>query len=217
MFVILAAVKLPLKLTVAVLLAAAVLAPSAAGSPSADLSTMLADLGRDEKLTACRFTTTQLKSAQQQITGDVDAYAKGIRPAIKRELKRWADGKCKNKRGYAKLKIVKVSPTGEPGNESITIKNIGKKAANLRNYALRDRDDHVLRLRKTTLKAGKSMRVVTGCRSGSSQGRAQGLALLRLQVRRGLGRRRRSRRAARPRRRADLQEDVRNLSDGSPA
>jgi hypothetical protein len=146
----------------------AVLAPGAAGSPSADLSTMLADLGRDEKLTPCRFTTTQLKNAQAQITGDVDAYAKGIRPAIKRELKRWADGKCKNKRGYAKLKIVKVSPAGEPGNESITIKNIGRKAANLRNYSLRDRDDHVLRLRKTKLKAGATLRVVTACRSGST-------------------------------------------------
>lgn len=161
--------KLLLKLAVAALLTTAMLAPGATGSPSADLSTMLADLGRDEKLTACRFTTTQLKNAQQQITGDVDAYAKGIRPAIKREQKRWADGKCKNKRGYAKLKIVKVSPAGEPGNESITIKNIGKKSANLRNYALRDRDDHVMRLRKTTLKAGKSMRVVTGCRSGSTK------------------------------------------------
>lgn len=160
--------NLPLKLVVAALLTVAVLAPTAAGSPSADLSAMLADLGRDEKLTACRFTTTQLKNAQQQITGDVDAYAKGIRPAIKRELKRWSDGKCKNKRGYAKLKIVKVSAAGEAGDESITIKNIGKKAANLRNYALRDRDDHVLRLRKTTLKKGATLRVVTGCRSGSS-------------------------------------------------
>jgi hypothetical protein len=152
----------------------AVLAPGAAGSPSADLSTMLADLGRDEKLTPCRFTTTQLKNAQAQITGDVDAYAKGIRPAIKRELKRWADGKCKNKRGYAKLKIVKVSPAGEPGNESITIKNIGKKAANLRNYALRDRDDHVLRLRKTKLKAGATLRVVTACRSGATKAGRKG-------------------------------------------
>ena len=117
----------------------------------------------------CRFTTTQLKNAQQQITGDVDAYAKGIRPAIKRELKRWQDGKCKNKRGYAKLKIVKVSPVGEPGSESITIKNIGRKAANLRNYSLRDRDDHVLRLRKTKLKAGATLRVMTACRSGASK------------------------------------------------
>ena len=166
--------KPPLKLTIAVLLAAAVLAPSAAGSPTADLSAMLGDLGRDEKLTACRFTTTQLKNAQAQISGDVDSYAKGIRPAIKRELKRWADGKCKNKRGYAKLKIIKVSPAGEPGNESITIKNIGKKAANLRNYALRDRDDHILRLRKTTLKKGATLRVVTGCRSGSSQAGRKG-------------------------------------------
>jgi hypothetical protein len=162
-------VKLPFKLAVAVLLMAAVLVPSAAASPSADLTTMLVDLGRDQKLTACRFTTTQLKNAQQQITGDVDAYAKGIRPAIKAELKRWADHKCKNKRGYAKLKIVKVSPAGEAGDESITIKNIGKQAANLRNYALRDRDDHVLRLRKTKLKAGSSLRVVTGCRSGSKR------------------------------------------------
>ena len=179
--------KLPLKLAVAVLLIAAVLAPSAAGSPSADLSTMIADLGRDEKLTACRFTTTQLKNAQAQISGDVDAYAKGIRPALKRELKRWTDGKCKNKRGYAKLKIVKVGAAGEAGDESITIKNIGKKAANLRNYSLRDRDDHVLRLRKTKLKAGKSLRVVTGCRSGSSKAGRKRLALLRLQDGPGLG------------------------------
>lgn len=159
----------PLKLVLAALLIAIALVPSAAASPSADLSAMLADLGRDEKLTACRFTTTQLKNAQQQITGDVDAYAKGIRPAIKRELKRWSDGKCKNKRGYAKLKITKVSAAGEAAAESITIKNIGKKAANLRNYALRDRDDHVLRLRKTTLKKGATLRIVTGCRGSSKK------------------------------------------------
>jgi hypothetical protein len=172
--VILAPVKLPLQLAVAALLIAAVLAPSAAGSPSADLSAMLKDLGRDEKLTACRFTTTQLKTAQAQISGDVDTYAKGIRPAIKRELKRWSDGTCKNKRGYAKLKIVAVSPAGEAGDESITIENIGRKAAGLRNYALRDRDDHVVRLRKTKLKAGSRLRIVTGCRSGSSKAGRRG-------------------------------------------
>jgi hypothetical protein len=135
---------------------------------------MLADLGRDAKLTPCRFTTTQLKNAQQQITGDVDAYANGIRPAIKKALKRWADHACKNKRGYAKLKIVKVSAAGEAAAESITIKNIGRKAANLRNYALRDRDDHVLRLRKTKLKKGATLRIVTGCRSGSSKAGRRG-------------------------------------------
>ena len=156
-----------LKLAVAALLMTAVLVPSAAASPSADLSAMLVDLGRDQKLTPCRFTATQLKHAQQQISGDVDAYAKGIRPAIKRELKRWKDHRCKNKRGYAKLKITKVRAAGEAAAESITIKNIGRKTVNLRNYALRDRDDHVLRLRSTKLNAGSSMRVVTGCRGGS--------------------------------------------------
>ena len=67
--VILAPVKLPLQLALAALLvAAAVLAPSAAATPAADLSAMIRDHARDDKLTPCRFTKNQLNDARTQIS-----------------------------------------------------------------------------------------------------------------------------------------------------
>ena len=153
-------------LTAAVVLAAVLLTPTAGASPAADLAAMIRDHARDDKLTPCRFTKDQLNSARTQISADIDTYGKGIRTAINRELRRRRDGRCKGKRDGAKLKIVTVKATGDAGKESITIRNLAGKTVNLRNYALRDADDHVLKLRSTKLKRGARLRVFTGCRSG---------------------------------------------------
>jgi ribosomal protein L16/L10AE len=161
-------VKSTIQLVIAaVLVAAAVLAPGAVGSPEADLASVSNDYARDDKVTPCRFTQAQLESARSQITEDVETYAKGLRPAITREIKRWKDGGCKGKRaGAGKLRIVVIKAKGGPDAESVTIKNAGKKAVDLRGYALRDAADHTLEFRRTKLAAGRKLRVLTGCRSG---------------------------------------------------
>jgi lamin tail-like protein len=159
-------VKRPLLLTAAALLVAAVLVRSAAASPAADLASMIRDHARDDKLTPCRFTKNQLTNARSQISGDLDLYGKGIRSALNRELRRWRDGTCKGKRGGAKLQITTVRGAGAVGQEYVTIRNLAGKTVNLRNYALRDSADHVLRLRSTKLKRGAKLKVITGCRSG---------------------------------------------------
>jgi hypothetical protein len=127
---------------------------------------MIRDNARHNTLTPCRFTKNQLNSARTQISADIDAYGKGIRSAINRELKRWKDGKCRGRRDGARLQIVRVRATGDAGKESITIRNLAGKTVNLRNYALRDSADHVVRLRSTKLRRGAKLKVVTGCRSG---------------------------------------------------
>jgi hypothetical protein len=159
-------VKLPLLLTAAALLVAAVLVPGAAASPAADLAAMIRDHARDDKLTPCRFTKNQLTNARSQISGDLDLYGKGIRSALNRELRRWRDGTCKGKRGGAKLQITSVRGAGAAGQEYVTIRNLAGKTVKLRNYALRDSADHVLRFRSTKLKRGARLKVITGCRSG---------------------------------------------------
>jgi len=167
-------VKPPLLLAFAALLVAAVLAPTAAASPTADLSAMIRDHARDNKLTPCRFTKNQLNQARTQITSDIDTYGKGIRTAINRELRRWSDGQCKGKRDGAKLQISRVRAAGAAGKESITIRNLAGKTVNLRNYALRDSADHVLKFRSTKLKRGATLKVITGCRSGHKRALRRG-------------------------------------------
>ena len=159
--------KATAQLAVGAVLVAAVLAPSAAGSPAGDLKSILQDYSRDEKITPCRFTPAQLQSARTQISEDVEAYAKGIRGAIARETRRWKDGACKGKAGAAgKLRIVAIKPAGGPAKESVTIKNTGRKAVQLRGFALRDAADHTLKFRSTKLRAGRKLNVITGCRNG---------------------------------------------------
>ncbi len=158
--------KLPLLLAFAALLVAAVLVPTATATPAADLSAMIRDHARDNKLTPCRYTKNQLNQARTQIGPDIDTYGKGIRTAINRELKRWSDGKCKGKRDGAKLQISTVRGTGAAGKEYVKIRNLAGKTVNLRNYALRDSADHVLKFRSTKLKRGAALKVITGCRSG---------------------------------------------------
>lgn len=149
------------------MLIAAVLAPGAAGSPAGDLTSVLRDYSGDEKITPCRFTRGQLESARKQISQDIETYAKGVRGAIVREVKRWKDGSCKGKGASANtLRIVAIKATGGPAEESVTIMNTGRKAVGLRGFALRDAGDHTLKFRSTKLKAGSRLKVVTGCRKG---------------------------------------------------
>ncbi len=155
------------KLAVTTVVLAAVLAPSAAGSPTADLNSIARDYSRDDKITPCRFTKGQLESARSQISEDIETYAKGIRAAITREVKRWRDGKCKGKGAAAnRLRIVTVKAKGGAGREYVTIKNIGRKAVSLGGFALRDAGDHTLKFRSTKLRAGSKLKVITGCREG---------------------------------------------------
>ena len=151
------------------MLAAAVLAPSAAGSPAGDLKSILQDYSRDEKITPCRFKPAQLDAARTQISEDIETYAKGIRGAIARERKRWKDGGCRGKAGAAgKLRIVAIKAAGGPSRESVTIKNTGRRAVALRGFALRDAADHTVKLRSVKLRAGRKLTVITGCREGHS-------------------------------------------------
>ena len=155
------------QLAVIAVLAGAVLAPSASGSPAGDLKSVLQDYSPDEKITPCRFTRGQLESARSQISQDVETYAKGIRPAIAREVRRWKDGGCKGKGAAAnKLRIVAINADGGPRKESVTIKNTGKKTISLRGFALRDGLDHTVKFRSTKLAAGRRLQVITGCRTG---------------------------------------------------
>lgn len=159
--------RLRVQLAVVAVLVAAVLAPSAAGSPAGDLKSVLQDYSRDERITPCRFTQRQLESARTQISEDIETYAKGIRAAIVREVKRWRDGGCRGRGAAAsKLRIVAIKARGGPSKESVTIRNTGKKAISLRGFALRDAGDHTLKFRSTKLKAGRSLKVITGCRKG---------------------------------------------------
>ncbi len=142
------------------------MAPNAVASPAADLAAIGRDYAGDQKITPCRFAKEQLKAARHEITPDIETYATGLRDAVTRAIRRWTNGDCRGKRGGARLSIVLVRPRGEAGEESVTIKNLSRRTVNLRNYALRDSTDHTLRLRATRLKAGRTLRVVTGCRSG---------------------------------------------------
>lgn len=161
------AVRLLRQITAAALLLAVALVPSAAASPNADLDAVVRDYTRHDRITPCRFTQTQLKGIRDLASSeDIETYARGFSAALRSALKRWSDGDCRGKRDGARLAISVVQAKGAAGAESITIRNLGRKAADLRGYALRDRGDHTLKFRSTTLKAGARLRVVTGCRSG---------------------------------------------------
>ena len=116
--------------------------------------------------------SSQLQNALSQITPDVNAYSPGFRTEVDREIARWRAGGCATaaaKPAGSTLRIVKVQPKGGAKRESVTIKNTGRKAIKLKGYVLRDAADHKIKFMKTTLKAGRSLRVVTGCRKGSKR------------------------------------------------
>jgi Lamin Tail Domain len=163
------AVRSRLQLAIVAALGAAALAPAAASaSPAADLAAVTRDYTRDQRITPCRFTQSQLEGARSKIGADIASYAAGIDVAIAREIQRWKDRGCAGKRRAVRLRIIAVSSSGGANVEYVTIKNVGSKTVNLHNYALRDSDDHTLKLRATKLKKGAKLRVVTGCHSGRS-------------------------------------------------
>jgi len=159
-------VNITVKCLIVAAVIAALPAPSALGSPAADAASVGADFGRDNSLTACRFRVSQLQSVLAQISGDLDAYAPGLRPAITAEIKRWKSGRCKGRSMVGRLKIVTIKARGGAGRESVTIRNVSRKAIDLRGFALRDAGDHTLKLRRVKLEAGRRLTVVTGCRTG---------------------------------------------------
>jgi hypothetical protein len=154
-------------------LAGAVAVPGAGAAPSDDLFAVFSDWRRDGDVTACRFSRAQLVSARSRITPDVDAYAPSLREEVNREIARWDAGGCG--RGgdasrsvplLARLRIVRIRPRGRR-TESVTIKNTGRRTANLRRASLRDRAGHRIRFRRRLrLRGGSSLRVVTGCPRG---------------------------------------------------
>ncbi|MEA2191174.1 MAG: hypothetical protein QOI73_1295 [Solirubrobacteraceae bacterium] len=152
----------------AALLLAAVLAPAAGASPASDLSAVIKDYGPDADIASCRFTLGQLESARSALGNDINTYAPGLKTEINREITRWKDGACRNKAGAASdVRIVKVQYKGGAKQESVTLKNFGSRAVNLRGYVLSDYAKHKIRFKKTTIKAGRTLKVVTGCRKGS--------------------------------------------------
>lgn len=163
--------RFPAKLALLVVLVAAVLAPSAAGSPSADLSAVAGDYASGKRITPCRFTQAQLARARTLINGDVATYAAGLGPAIDREIKRRKDRGCTAKRraagAGANIAIATIHSQGGASAESVTIRNRSRKSVNLRGYSLRDAGDHTLKFRSTKLAPGRTLRVITGCRTGT--------------------------------------------------
>ena len=150
-----------------------VLAPGAAGSPASDTQAILRDFSNRD-IVSCRFTRKQLENALGRLSADADSYAESaaVRAEINREIKRWRSGGCKNRKVV--LRIVSIKPSGAARMESVTIKNVSRKAVNLRRYALRDAADHTIRFGSMKLKAGRRLRVVTGCRPGQSKARRRG-------------------------------------------
>jgi Lamin Tail Domain len=149
------------------LLVAVMLVP-VAGAGANDRDAVLKDYSSGHGLTACRYTLGQLENVLGQLGPDINTYSPGLNVAIKREIQRWKDGGCKGKKGAAvDLRIVKISSKGGARSESVTLKNFGAKNVSLRRYVLRDASKHAIRFKKTTLKAGRSLVVVTGCRKGS--------------------------------------------------
>jgi hypothetical protein len=155
------------------LLAGAVVVPGVGASPAADLDAMVKDFTRDGSITPCLFTQAQLEAARTQLGPDANAYTPGLGVAINREIKRWKDGDCSRKRiaavKGADVRITKVASKGGVRSESVTLRNYGSKTVSLKGYLLRDAADHTIKFTKTSLKAKRSVVVVTGCRKGSKK------------------------------------------------
>jgi hypothetical protein len=157
-----------LRFALGALLIGAVLAPGAGASPASDFAAILKDYSRHQDITSCLFTQAQLESARAQLSPDIKTYSPGLATEISREIKRWKDGDCKGKRpGGVDVRIVKITSKGPAKRESVTLRNEAKKTVSLRSFVLSDASDHAIRFKKTTIKPGRSLIVVTGCRKGS--------------------------------------------------
>ena len=153
----------PLAITLATALSALVLIPGAATGASTDFEAVLRDYQPDENITSCRFTRKQLEAVLAKVPSDSTVYAPGFKTELKREIAAWKKGRCRAA-ARSKLQIVKIKPEGDAAQESVTIRNRGRKAVNLRNYVLRDSAGHAIRFGKTKLKGRRQLIVITGCR-----------------------------------------------------
>ncbi|MGH2841919.1 MAG: lamin tail domain-containing protein, partial [Solirubrobacteraceae bacterium] len=136
----------------------------AAGSASDDLDAVMKDFQADNKITPCLFTSKQLKNAKSQIPADFNIYAPEFKAELNNEIKRWQKRGCSG--GTGALRIVKAKGKGGPRSESVTIKNTGATAVNLKGYALRNTARKKLRLTTIRLAKGQTLRVITGCATG---------------------------------------------------
>ena len=158
----------------------AVLALAGAGpapalaAPADDYRAVFRDWQPDGDVTACRFSRAQLVNARNvaATVTDFDSYAPGFREEVGRELARHHARGCtgvarpgarRNRSPLRSLRIVAIRPKGGAG-ESITIRNGGRRAVNLKGATLRDRAGNRLRLSAAgRLGARRSLRVVTRC------------------------------------------------------
>ena len=187
----------------AALLLAAVLVPAAGASPATDLSAVLKDYGSDADIASCRFTLGQLESARSAIGSDINTYAPAFKAEINREITRWKDGGCKNRAGAASdIRIVKIQHKGGAKKESVTLKNFSSKSVGLRGYVLSDYAKHKIKFKKTSLKAGKTLKVVTGCRKGAKRAVRKGSTYYACRTKQFWDERRRHRRPVHARRHA---------------
>ena len=160
------------------LLAALLTGPAAYAAPNDDFRAVFADWQRDQNITDCRFTRTQLVNAGN-VAGtlpDFDSYAPGFRTEVTRELARHSSGGCsgispqsdarRRRSALRSVRIVAIRPKGG-GGESVTIRNTGRRAVSLRGATLRDRRGGRLRLGAAgRLRGRRSLQVVTGCARG---------------------------------------------------
>ncbi len=150
-----------------------VVVPVVGASPASDFAAIIKDYTGDRDVTPCLFTQAQLERARAELGADANAYSPGLFTEIGNEIKRWKDGGCTAKRVAAArgadVRITKVKAKGAAAKEYVTVRNYSRKAVSLRGYMLRDAGDHVIKLRKTSLKSKRSLTIVTGCRKGSKK------------------------------------------------
>ena len=165
------------KLTLLFALAATVAAPAAFATPEEDFGRVFRDWRADGDIQPCRFTVTELENARREATDfpDFEVYGPGFTAEVDRELARHGRGSCRGvdnppleQRLDSPLfgvRIIRVRPRGRARRESLTLKNFGTRSVNLRRASLRDKSGKRIRFprRGFRLKAGRKVRVVTGC------------------------------------------------------
>lgn len=147
---------------------------SARATPAADYRAVLGDWQRDQDVTSCRFTRTQLVNARNQAAAvpDFDSYAPGFREEVAQEIARHDRGGCRgvspqtpaSKRNRSALRAVRITAIRPRGGsrESVTIRNTSRRAVRLRGATLRDRSGKRIRL-SGRLAGRRTLRVLTGC------------------------------------------------------
>lgn len=172
-------------LTLALLvLACALGAAAASGSPQSDFNAVYGDWKPDHKITACKFSQRELQSAYDVATGNPDfQYETGFRDDVQREIARWKAGGCAGVSPLSKRKtsplygarIVRVHGRGKAAAEYVKIKNRGKRTLSFKKATLRNRK----RGRATfparfKLRRGKTALVRVGCARGKGRASFKG-------------------------------------------